>query len=121
MSLLNILFRWSNKSGQPSTTFDPDLVVYAGAEADPASSDRLEFGFYAAAGQDMAVWLPGEATDPEVIRTLKSMPLGQSFRIAAEETVGSMGTLVTAIDVDDTMPVHDISNWESPVIGRLGL
>jgi hypothetical protein len=86
----------------------PDYVIYAGAEPAPMSN-YFEFGFYIPVSPTQALWMPGYALEPNVIEDLRSLPLGASFRIVAQEAEGPFGTMIHQVALSPHAPVYDLS------------
>jgi hypothetical protein len=80
-------------------------VIFAGM--DDASSKECEFGIYVPS-DDLATWLPAITSSSNVIEKLKTLPLGQVFKITASENDGAMGTRIHAIEVDSNAPVYTV-------------
>jgi len=91
-----------NTFSSSSFAAEEDLAIFAGIDEEFSSDGEIAFGVYCPISGQRAVWLPASASDPEVVEHVKTMQIGQLFRITSEESVGGMGTRVQAMETVET-------------------
>lgn len=96
-----------------------DTVIFAGIDEEQTSPNKLEFGIYFPQHNE-AMWMPATTSDPDVMLQIKSMALGQSFKITEEASDGPLGTVINGLEIDHTCQIHSSITKKSGPIVSLG-
>lgn len=96
-----------------------DTVIFAGIDEKQTSPNKLEFGIYFPLNNE-AMWMPATTSDPDVMLQIKSMVLGQSFKITEEASDGPLGTVINGLEIDHTCQIHSSITKKSGPIVSLG-
>ena len=114
MTWLKPLLEHGFSKASHSAHDDEQTVVFAG-DLLPCGDNpnEYEFGLYVPV-EAAAVWQPAVTSNMEVVRQLKQMKAGQTFKITSEEPDGAVGIRINSIEISEGSPAYKIPAGSPP-------